>query len=324
VEKTSALKKSDFTTMRRLTQGGINVTELSSPTANALQIAANAHRRLTAFKTRHGLLKPMAPEELTAHMLKTYWSLRMCLLSIAIFFPFVLIVAGYELGHVGIQHSLSAYYWAGFDDPSEERTIFVGTYFVVGACLIAYRGFSNEENWALNIAGLLAWGVALFPMECTNDIECLRSCAGQGHSLIHGTCGVVFLLLLAYVALFRSKDTLGDDSGSGQVLSEKDRRWYARQYNIAAAAMFALPLAAVIITYFCNQPKYWTISVECTAVWAFAYYWAIKSLEMKKSQVEKRAARQSVFADSVGRIKSTGENPEAPHRGSASAAGLQP
>jgi hypothetical protein len=225
---------------------------------------------------------------------------------------------------VGIQHSLSAYYWAGFDDPSEERTIFVGTYFAVGACLIAYRGFSNEENWALNIAGVLAWGVALFPMECAEDMECLHSCAGQGYGHIHGTCAVVFLLLLAYVALFRSKDTLGDDSGAGQVLSEKDRRWYARQYNIAAAAMIALPLAAVIVTYSIKQPKYSVISIECAAVWAFAYYWAIKSLEMKNSQVEKRAARQHVFADSVGRIKSTGDGPEAPHRGPASAAGLQP
>jgi hypothetical protein len=283
------------------------VTEHSSPTSNASPIAAEADRRLTAFKRRHGLLKPMAPEELTAHMLKTYRSLRMCLLAFVIFFPIVLIIVGFELGHVGIQHSLSAYYWAGFDDPSEERTIFVGTYFAVGACLIAYRGFSNEENWALNIAGVLAWGVALFPMECTKDMECLHSCAGQGYGTIHGTCAVVFLLLLAYVALFRSKDTLGDDSGAGQVLSGKDRRWYARQYNIAAAAMIALPLAAVIVTYWIEQHKYWLISIECAAVWAFAYYWAIKSLEMKNSQVEKRAARQHVFADSVGRIKSTGD-----------------
>jgi hypothetical protein len=109
-----------------------------------------------------------------------------CLLAIAIFFPIALIIAGFELGRVGIQHSLSAYYWAGFDDPSEQRTIFVGTYFAVGACLIAYRGFSNEENWALNIAGVFAWGAALFPMECTKDMECLHSCAGQGYGLIHG------------------------------------------------------------------------------------------------------------------------------------------
>jgi hypothetical protein len=306
----------------------MNVTDHSSPTRNLSEMATDAAHGLTAFKRRHGLLKPMAPEELTTHMLKTYQSLRMCLLAFAILLPIALVVAGFELGHIGIQHSLSAYYWAGYDDPSEERTLFVGALFAIGACLIAYRGFSNEENWALNIAGVLAWGVALFPKDCDDDIKCLHSCTGLGYGRIHGTCAVTFFLLLAYVALFRSKDTLGVDSGVGQVLSDKDRRWYAHQYNIAAAAMVALPLAAVVITYGMKQHPYAIISVECAAVWAFAYYWAIKSLEMAKSQVEKRAARQHVFADAVGRIKSTGADPATTHPGPTSVptspAGIRP
>jgi hypothetical protein len=305
----------------------MNVTNSTSSTRNLSGFAADAANGLTAFKRRVGLIKPLAPEELTTHMLKTYRSLRMCLLAFAILLPIVLVLAGAALGHVGIQHSLSAYYWAGYDDPSEERTIFVGSLFAVGACLVAYRGFSNEENWALNFAGIFAWGVALFPMNCRKGMECLHSCEGLGHGLIHGTCAVIFFLLLAYVALFRSKDTLGDGSSGGHVLSEKDRRWYARQYNLAAGAMVVLPVAAVIVTYATQQRRYWVISIECAAVWAFAYYWAIKSLEMKNSQVEKRAARQQVFADSVGRIKSTEGFPEASPRNAAptaAATGLPP
>jgi hypothetical protein len=292
----------------------MNATHHAPLVPPASGLAADARLRLTAFKQRHGLLKPMAPEQLTTHMLKTYRSLRMCLLLFAIFLPIVLVLAGVELGRVGVQHSLSAYYWAGYDDPSEERAIFVGALFAVGVCLIAYRGFSNEENWALNIAGVLAWGVALFPTNCPQGIECLHSCTGLGYGLIHGTCAVSFFILLAYVALFRSKDTLGVDAGLGQVLTAKDRRWYARQYNIAAAAMIVLPVTAVIITYWLGQHSFVVIAVECAAVWAFAYYWGIKSLEMKKSEVEKRAAQQNVFADSVGRIRSVDGDAKTPNR----------
>jgi hypothetical protein len=292
----------------------MNATQHAPLVSTAPGFAADARFRVTAFKQRYGLLKPMGPEALTAHMLKTYRDLRLCLLVFAIFLPIVLVLAGRTLGQIGIQHSLSAYYWAGFDEPSTERTIFVGVLFAVGACLIAYKGFSNEEDWALNIAGVLAWGVALFPMQCSDDILCLHSCVGQGYGHVHGTCAVSFFLLLAYVALFRSKDTLGVDSGLGQVLTAKDRRWYARQYNIAAALMIALPVSAVIITYWLGQHSFAVIAVECAAVWAFAYYWGIKSLEMKKSEVEKRAAHQHVFADSVGRIRSIGGDGSPPNR----------
>jgi hypothetical protein len=261
----------------------------------------------------------MAPEQLTAHMLKTYRDLRLCLLIFAIFLPIVLVLAGFVLGHVGIQDSLSAYYWAGFDEPSEERTIFVGVLFAVGACLIAYRGFSNEEDLALNIAGVLAWGIAFFPMQCNLNIRSLHSCAGEGYAHIHGICAVTFFMLLAYVALFRSKDTLGGDTSTGQMLSARDRRWYSRQYNIAALAMLVLPVAAVIITYWIGHENFGVIAVEFAAVWAFAYYWAVKSLEMKKSQVEILAARQDVFADAMGRIKSIPDGQPTVNGGAATA-----
>ena len=102
----------------------MNVSDHGSLTHDASEIATGAAQGLSAFKRRAGLLKPMAPEELTTHMLKTYRSLRMCLLAFAILLPIVLVLAGFELGHISIQHSLSAYYWAGYDDPSEERTPF--------------------------------------------------------------------------------------------------------------------------------------------------------------------------------------------------------
>jgi len=53
----------------------MNVSDHGSLTHDASEIATGAAQGLSAFKRRAGLLKPMAPEELTTHMLKTYRSL---------------------------------------------------------------------------------------------------------------------------------------------------------------------------------------------------------------------------------------------------------
>ena len=60
----------------------------------------------------------------------------------------------------------------------------VGILFVVAAFLYLYKGFTPFENYALNVAGVCALGVALVPMpwnrpQCSNvnPMEHWRSCS---------------------------------------------------------------------------------------------------------------------------------------------------
>jgi len=53
--------------------------------------------------------------------------------------------------------SISAYYY------TPARTIFVGSLCALGACLIAYKGHSSEEDVLLNFSGFMAFVVAMVP-----------------------------------------------------------------------------------------------------------------------------------------------------------------
>lgn len=57
-----------------------------------------------------------------------------------------------------MRDSLSHFYYAPF-----LGGIFVGLLFFIGGFLIAYSGDTGLEDWGSNIAGLCAFGVALFP-----------------------------------------------------------------------------------------------------------------------------------------------------------------
>jgi hypothetical protein len=62
-----------------------------------------------------------------------------------------------------LQNSISAYYF------TPVRAIFVGSMFLVGLSLIAYKGHSVREDFLLNIAGMLAPVVAIVPTTAVGD-----------------------------------------------------------------------------------------------------------------------------------------------------------
>jgi hypothetical protein len=116
---------------------------------------------------RHEREELMTPAELQERIYKTYFWLRGGLCLLAFVFPFLLWRIG-SWNEIPLQNSISDYYFA-FAPPNSElrafpgRVVFVGVLFALGFFLILYRGFSSTENWTLNIAGLSALIVALFP-----------------------------------------------------------------------------------------------------------------------------------------------------------------
>jgi hypothetical protein len=225
-------------------------------------------------KTRSMAMDRKSADELQEHMLGTYYGLRVGLAAIGFALPLVVLFAGGLLHHVWLLPSISDYYYPGAHARPflTTRDLFVGGLFATGACLYLYKGFSTKENVALNLAGIFACAVALLP---TGDRGIVP--------LLHGTSAVLFFLCIAYVSLFRSRDTI-------RLLPPEKRPRYARMYVATGVAMVVSPLLAVLLAYTVGSRRpaiiFW---VETCAVWAFALYWMIKTGEMRQTRAEKRA-----------------------------------
>lgn len=162
------------------------------------------------------------------------------------------------------------------------RVWFVGLLFSIGAFLYLYKGFSKRENIALNLAGMFAWGVALFPMN--KDAPANFSFDRLLDSLsMHGACAVFLFICLIYVVRRCAGETLELDT-----VPEEIRRRYRRYYKWLGIAMIAFIPSAIIATLLLTGGlKLWVFAVEAFGVWTFALYWFTKSRELAKTRADK-------------------------------------
>jgi uncharacterized membrane protein len=237
--------------------------------------------------------------KLQAHVLGTYISLRHGMVLIGVVLPFAVMVAGC-IGGVGLQESISAYYWAASTASPESppsRDWFVGSLFAIAACLYLYKGFTTAENVALNLAALFAVGVALFP----TPWDCRPDC---GRFSVHGTVAILLFVCLLFVVWFCAKDTL-------TLLSKDDAARYRKRYNAIGFIMLASPLTAFLLNWFTTRKSY-ILWVEAAGIWAFAAYWYAKSRELKKSSATTRAVRAAVKIAPDGKAEPAPEDPVPP------------
>jgi hypothetical protein len=151
----------------------------------------------------------MDQSALQKHIYTTYFRLRFCLAGLAAFLPFVLWGIGVWWKGIPLQGSMSHYYFAIAPTDSElrefpMRVLFVGTLWALGWFLILYKGFSKKEDRALNLAGVMALGVAFFPMsagKCNN-------CVSWDSSKVHFLLACILFTSMAFVALFCTKESL--------------------------------------------------------------------------------------------------------------------
>ena len=208
---------------------------------------------------------------------KTYFMLRGGVATLGGLLPLLLYGDAKLRAGVGLQASMSAYYYAG---NGVARDIFVGVLVAVGAALFLYRGFSRAEDVALNFAGVFAVAVAMFPMQW----QCGANCTWWS---VHGTAAVLFFLCIAYVCLARATDTL--------VLLKDDKKIkrYKAWYYITGTSMVVSPFAAVIVSAVLQRrdgESSQVFFIETFAVLSFAAYWIAKSIELKGTRAAEQAA----------------------------------
>lgn len=217
--------------------------------------------------------KSMDADDLRRNMMRTYFTLRLGIVILAFALPIVLLLYGL-ITHGGLREgSMSAFYGA---DNGAMRNWFVGMLWTIGFFLILYKGFSPLEDWLLNFAGGFAVLTAMRPCNCWGPGELEKSAA-------HTAFATLFFICMVAVCLFCAHDTV-------TLLPEQAQRdRFKRTYYTIAALLFVSPLAALVTAYVAGARNSLVFLIEWFAVWVFAGYWAVKSLEFKLTAPERRA-----------------------------------
>lgn len=211
------------------------------------------------------------------HIIDTYFSTRIGIAIIGILFPLILWLVGLRIG-VEMQGSISAYYHTPM------RNAFVGILFAIGTSLYLYKGYSTVEDFVLDGAGILAVCVALLPTSCPEKLKCDTFTA----PVLHGVSAVLFFILIAYICIFRSSDTLDKKIEPKNQISKSRKKCYRRIYMILGVLMVALPLFSALWLYFIDETGSLIFWVESTGVLVFSLYWIVKTWEIDESQLEKK------------------------------------
>lgn len=155
------------------------------------------------------------------------------------------------------------------------RNWFVGVLFAISALLLAYKGFRPAEDVALNLASLFAVLVALVPNMWVDD--------AKPDFPFHGTFAVCFFLCIAYVCIFCASATLS-------LVREDRRARYRRTYKMLGWLMVVSPVLAAILTQGFGLSNNFIFFAEAFGVYAFASYWLVKTLEIRETKADQKAA----------------------------------
>jgi hypothetical protein len=254
----------------------IRRTESESDNAEGLRIAATGGRRFLSARLVN-LLRP-ATKQISARpadplsVALSYEILRNGIGVLALAFPIVMLVGG---GLGDIQSSLSAYYHFSPAAPAQYgagimRDAFVGMLCAIGSFLFFYRGHSLQEDLALNLAGISVVLVAFMPTDWPSIAAPSTTVAGT----IHWVSATVFFVMIAYVCIFRARDTLCLTCDAAR------RRIFERIYIVLGALMLVTPAAAAISF---DRSGYATLVIEICGIIVFSSFWLVKGYEIRSS-----------------------------------------
>jgi hypothetical protein len=215
-------------------------------------------------------------------MLESYKRICWGIAIVAFAYPILIYLNGLAFGF-GLQDSISDYFFAPIGPNPDEakaiagvmrdpwnhpaRTLFVGGLFAIGVFLTLYKGSTDRESTVLNVAGALAVGVAIFPMQQLNLPLGLSP---------HGICAVGLFLCMGYIAI------LGQNNATKLFERTEDQDFFQVRYKWIARLMTLFVLLGWGLNVLLGTKDTLIFFVESAGVWIFSYYWWVKSTELPK------------------------------------------
>jgi hypothetical protein len=213
------------------------------------------------------------PSPFASSINHTYFVLRRWIAIVAILLPITLWLGTAPMP----QPSMSEYY---HNPGGWMRDVFVGALWAVGFVLHFYKGYTRAESIALTVAGFCAVMVAMAPM--AYDSACADPRLLPARWGLHGVFAGTLFVMMAYVCIFRSRDTLAllDDV--------RARAAFQRVYYVLGALMVAVPLSELAIWHGAGMPKGSVIifAIEAGGIWVFGSFWLVKSREIARIQAQ--------------------------------------
>lgn len=201
----------------------------------------------------------------------TYRRLRGLASAALIGLPLITALSAFIVEGRTLEPSLSDYYFA-IEDGGLPRALLTVFLAILGGILVAYRGLDREDNRIHNAAGLFAFGVALFPMQCNPSEH--QHCVPGLFPLLHlPSAGLLYLSAIASVLY-----------GGGPKLKAALRKlphptdWLLKLNIIrfSAAALMTVGIGGFFIHALFPKliPGFsWVFWIEYTGFFGFGLYW---------------------------------------------------
>lgn len=211
---------------------------------------------------------PWAPSE--GSLALSYLGVRRAIGVIGVLLPFVLLIGAWLIDRVGVQGSISDYYYTVM------RNVFVGSMVANGVFFLSYR-YARVDTVVSSLIGISAIGVALFPTTPVNPTS-----TEIAIGTVHFICATIFFLALAGYSYF----IFTRSDASVQMTPRK------RQRNALYRASGIIIVVCLVLIAVLNllppgpiddlQPVFW---LETIASVSFGVSWLIKGETLLKDLV---------------------------------------
>jgi hypothetical protein len=219
----------------------------------------------------------------------TYRRIRSAIGVLGIGLPIVLLILPLlPFFKTSIQDSISHYYYTNL------RELFTGVLCAVGLFLIRYKGHKNPIFWKndsllTNIAGAMAFGIALFPTNadiCCQKIYTLIPICHPTLDIFHYVFAAIFFVVLAIVSI--NVFTIGQNINTDIPISFINENKIYR-----TCGYFMLCFIILIPIFAAFNLSYTTLICEALALFSFGISWLIKGRALgDKGEIGKKLYRE--------------------------------
>lgn len=196
----------------------------------------------------------------------SYLDLRKAVGWIGILLPFALMLGLFILFKTEeTPTSISHYYYTSM------RNLFVGALCAVALFMFFYCGYEKKDDWAGNVAGIFAIGVAWFPASAGET-----DLAG----IVHYACAALFFITLAVFSLFLF-------TKYDKELGKTERKKRRNKVYIVCGIIIIICLIAIALFKQLKLPNSTVFWAETIALITFGISWLTKGGTLYPDKLKK-------------------------------------